>query len=66
MLFLADEMFKQKGNTIQFKIGKAISWKTFNQSNSHKEWAQKVKNHVYALKDNNLNNYLPTINEQNG
>ena len=66
MLFLADEMFKQKGNTIQFKIGKAISWKIFNQSNSHKEWAQKVKNHVYALKDNNLNNYLPTINEQNG
>ena len=61
MLYLADEMFKQKGKTIHFNIGEAISWKTFNQSNSQKEWAQKVKNHVYALKSNDLKNYLPTI-----
>jgi hypothetical protein len=66
MLFLADEMFKQKGNTIHFKIGKAISWKTFNETNSHKEWAQKVKNHVYALKNNNEKYFLPTIDQLNG
>ena len=66
MLFLADEMFKQKGNTIHFKIGKAISWETFNETNSHKEWAQKVKNHVYALKNNNEKYFLPTIDQING
>ena len=40
MLFLADEMFKQKGNTIMFKFGKAIPWKTFTNSNNL-IWAQK-------------------------
>ena len=48
MLFLADEMFKQKGNTIMFKFGKAISWKTFTNSNNL-IWAQKIKKHVYLL-----------------
>ena len=53
MLFLADEMFKQKGNTISFIFGKEISWDTFNNSISPTKWAQKVKNHVYQLKTNN-------------
>ena len=48
MLFLADEMFKQKGNTIMFKFGKAIPWKTFTNSNNL-IWAQKIKKHVYLL-----------------
>jgi len=61
MLLLADEMFKQKGNTIHFKIGKPISWRTFNKTHSHKEWAQKIKTHVYALNNNDQKKYLPTI-----
>ena len=52
MLFLADEMFKQKGNTINFTFGKSISWNFFNKAFTNLEWAQKVKKHVYALKTN--------------
>ena len=51
MLFLADEMFKQKGNTINFIFGKAIGWESFNKSATPLQWAQQVKNHVYDLKD---------------
>ena len=55
MLFLADEMFKQKGNTIIFKFGKAIPWETFNNKIDKLTWAQKVKKHVYSLeKDHHL------------
>ena len=63
MLLLADEMFKQKGNTINFIVGKSIAWKTFNNSITPKEWAQKVKNHVYSLKNNENNYFLPTIDQ---
>jgi putative hemolysin len=52
MLYLSDETFKQKNKSFKITFGKPISYKTFNKSMSHKEWAQKVKNHVYLLKDN--------------
>ena len=52
MLFLADEMFKQKGNTITFNFGKQISWQTFTSSTNKLSWAQRVKNHVYQLEHN--------------
>jgi len=55
MLFLADEMFKQKGNTIIFKFGKPIPWSTFNKKIDNLKWAQKVKKFVYSLKHNQHN-----------
>lgn len=47
MMFLPDEMVKQKGKTIRIKFGKIISPETFDQSLNHHEWAQMVKHYVY-------------------
>jgi len=49
MLYLADEMFKQKGKTFTIRIGKKIPWQTFDKSKSHSEWAQWVKEIVYKM-----------------
>lgn len=50
MLFLVDEMFKQKNNTFKAYIGKPISWKSLDDSKSTQEWAQHIKEEVYKLK----------------
>lgn len=49
MLYLADEAFKNRGNTFTIRFGKPIPWQTFDKSRSHKEWAQFVYDKVYAL-----------------
>jgi putative hemolysin len=49
MLFLADEMFKQKGNHFTIKIGKPIPWQTFDKTKSLTQWAQWVKEIVYKI-----------------
>lgn len=47
MLFLADEMFKNRGKTFEVRIGKPIPWQTFDKSRKPKEWAQYVQDIVY-------------------
>ena len=49
MLFLADELFKNQHNTFTVRIGKPIPWQTFDKSKSPIEWAQHVKQQVYAM-----------------
>ncbi len=49
MLFLVDEMFKNKHQTFHVKIGKPIPWQTFDKSKTPREWAQYVQNIVYQL-----------------
>ncbi len=49
MLYLPNEMFKQKNKTIEIIIGKAIPWQAFDKHYNYKEWAQQVKKHVYAI-----------------
>lgn len=49
MLFLVDEMFKNRHKTFTIKIGKPISWQKFDKSRSPLEWAQYVRNIVYEL-----------------
>ena len=49
MMFLADEMFKQKGKTFTIKIGKPIPWQYFDKSKSHAQWATWVKEKVYEM-----------------
>ena len=53
LLLLPREMFKKRNKTIKIKIGKPISYKIFNESFSHWEWAQKVRAQVYDLGNNN-------------
>lgn len=50
MLYLADEMFRQKGRTIDLIFGKPIAWNTFDHSKSAPEWAEWVKEKSYGLK----------------
>lgn len=49
MLYLSDEMFKNRNKTFKVTIGKPIPWQTFDKSKSAVEWAQYVKEKVYSL-----------------
>lgn len=49
MLYLADELFKQKGRTIPITFGEPIEASTFDKSKSDYDWAQFVKQKVYDL-----------------
>ncbi|MCD6091500.1 MAG: 1-acyl-sn-glycerol-3-phosphate acyltransferase [Bacteroidales bacterium] len=50
MLYLADEMFKQKGREIKIVFGKPIPYQTFDRSKKDLAWAKDVKKQVYALR----------------
>lgn len=49
MLYLVDEMFKQKCKSITVRIGKPIPYNTFDNSKNPNEWAKWVKNIVYNM-----------------
>lgn len=49
MLYLADEMYKQKGKDIDVYFGKPISWQTFDKSKTPGEWAEIVRQETYKL-----------------
>ena len=49
MMYLADEMMKNRGKTFTLTIGKPIPWHTFDSSRRPKEWSQYVKDIVYKL-----------------
>ncbi|MCD4791267.1 MAG: 1-acyl-sn-glycerol-3-phosphate acyltransferase [Bacteroidales bacterium] len=49
MLYLPDEMYKQKNKTINITFGKSIPYQTFDKKYNYKIWAQKVKKYVYAM-----------------
>jgi len=52
MLFLVDEIFKQKGHHFTLHIGKPIPWQTFDKSKTLTEWAQWLKRTSYKLTEN--------------
>jgi 1-acyl-sn-glycerol-3-phosphate acyltransferase len=49
MLYLPDEMFRQRGKDITLVFGKSIPWQTFDHSKSPAEWAGWVKSKAYDL-----------------
>ncbi len=49
MLYLADEMLKNRHKTFTVTIGKPIPWQTFDKSKTPAEWAAYVKDIVYKL-----------------
>ncbi|KAB2870216.1 MAG: glycerol acyltransferase [Bacteroidales bacterium] len=53
MLYLVDEMFKQKGKSITVRIGNPIPYNTFDNSKNPNEWAKWVKNIVYNMQPQN-------------
>lgn len=49
MFYLADEMFKQRNKTITIIFDKPIPVSVFTKAHSPKEWAKKLKEHVYLI-----------------
>lgn len=59
MLFLPDEMFRQKNKVIQITFGKPIPYNVFGKQCSQDQWAQKIKNYVYAMKHGPIDPFDP-------
>jgi putative hemolysin len=51
-LLLPREMLKQRNSTVRIYIGNPIPYQTFTEEMKHSEWAQKVKEIVYSLREN--------------
>jgi 1-acyl-sn-glycerol-3-phosphate acyltransferase len=49
MFLLPDETYRHRKKKIKLYFGKPISWKTFDPSKSHLEWAEYVMGKVYEL-----------------
>ena len=49
MLYLADEMYKNRHKTFKVTIGKPIPWQTFDKSKTPAEWADYVRELVYKI-----------------
>ena len=49
MLWLSDEMFKNRNKRFKVTIGKPIPWQTFDKSKTPAQWAQYVRDLVYTL-----------------
>jgi putative hemolysin len=51
MFYLVDEVYKQKGKSIKLTVGTPISYELFTKNHSDQYWVEKVKEHVYGLRD---------------
>ena len=49
MLYLVDELYKNRHKTFEVKIGKPIPWQTFDKSRTPSQWAAYVQDLVYRL-----------------
>lgn len=63
MLYLVDEMFKQKDKVIRIIFGKPISYTTFDKRYKDREWAQMMKKHVYSLGEGGCSPLDPLIDD---
>jgi putative hemolysin len=52
MLYLVNETYKHKNETITYHFGKPIPFKTFSKDKTDKEWAEMMRNHLYSLPEN--------------
>lgn len=51
MIYLPDEMFRNKHKTFHIHFGEPVSWRTFDESKKPLEWAEWMKEKVYNLKE---------------
>ena len=65
MFLLPREMFNKSGKTITITFGIPIAYKTFDESLTHLEWAQKVREYVYVLGSEKFSsaNTIPAFSE---
>lgn len=50
LLYLPDEMFKNKNQTFHITLGKPIPWQSLDKSKTPAEWAQHIQKIAYSLK----------------
>jgi len=62
MLYLADEVIKQKDKKIVITFGTPISYDIFDKSRTDKEWATQLRNYIYQLPKNPDLVFDPTQN----
>lgn len=48
MLFLPDEMFKQKGQTVRIHFSKPFDAALLDSNKSHRDWAKLIKQFIYS------------------
>ena len=53
MLYLVDELFKQRGNEFVITFGEPIPYTTFDKSKTDREWAAEMQARVKALAEGN-------------
>lgn len=53
MLYLPDEMFRQRGNQFTVTFGKPISYQHFTKDQTKQEWAEWLMKQTYSLKEIN-------------
>ena len=53
MIYLVDELFKQKGNEFVITFGKPIEYDRFDKTKTDLQWADEVKNIVKNLASDN-------------
>lgn len=51
MLYLSDETFKQKKKKFVITFGKPISYEKLDSTKSQNQWAQRIKEHIYRIKE---------------
>lgn len=51
MLYLPDELFRQKNKSFGIHIGEPVSWQTFDSTKKVGEWAVWIKEKVYKLEN---------------
>ena len=49
MLYLVDEMYKQRDKTITIIFGKEIPYEMFDKRFTDAQWAENIKRHVYNM-----------------
>jgi hypothetical protein len=51
MFYLMDEMFHQRGKEITLRFGAPLDPLKFSSTRTDREWAERVKHHVYSLEN---------------
>ena len=51
MLYLADEMYRQRNQTINYVFGERLESERFTREHNHLEWAQLLKDYIYRLSE---------------
>ncbi len=59
MLFLVDEFHKQKNREISITFGKPVPYQTFDKRMKKEQWANRMRDFVYTLKENPLAEFKP-------